>query len=305
MAYKNWIRNALAVVGVAALLFGVVRLLWPSYIYPVRTAFTAERCGCAVSELWGSAVSEVRQERRAKWVERSSRLLARDVYVDEWATPFGTYWAPRFDTSLFGVLAEMEQDPYAIQGGEGIRGGVVLDCGAHLGSFTRKALDQSARLVVAIEPGDVQVACLRRTFAKEIAEGRVIVYPKGVWDSETELSFSDEDVTSAGAHVTASQRGYVTKIPVTTIDQLAAELKLPRVDFIKMDIEGAEQNALTGARGVLAQYRPRMAIAGYHKHDDSEVLPAVIRKAQPAYQWRSHRCRSMDGHQHPLTFLFW
>ena len=35
----------------------------------------------------------------------------------------------------------------------------------------------------------------------------------------------------------------VAKIPVTTIDKLVAELKLERVDFIKMDIEGAEQRA--------------------------------------------------------------
>ena len=57
----------------------------------------------------------------------------------------------------------------------------MLDGGANVGVYTRKALDAGAKQVVAIEPGPENIACLRKTFGQEISEGRVIVYPKGVW----------------------------------------------------------------------------------------------------------------------------
>jgi Methyltransferase FkbM domain len=61
-------------------------------------------------------------------------------------------------------------------------------------------------------------------------------------------------------------------------------LKLPGVDFIKMDIEGAERHALAGASRLLATYKPRLAICIYHGPDDPEVVPRVIRAANGTYE---------------------
>ena len=62
------------------------------------------------------------------------------------------------------------------------------------------------------------------------------------------------------------------------------ELKLDRVDFIKMDIEGAERHALAGARRLLAVHKPRLAICIYHGADDPEVVPRVVLAANDNYQ---------------------
>ena len=70
-------------------------------------------------------------------------------------------------------------------GARGVQpGDVVLDCGANIGIFSKTALASGARLVVAVEPAPDTLECLRRNLGREIAERRVIVYPKGVWDHD-------------------------------------------------------------------------------------------------------------------------
>ncbi len=50
-----------------------------------------------------------------------------------------------------------------------------------------------------------------------------------------------------------------------TMDQLIENLHLNNVNFIKMDIEGAELNALKGCERVISKFHPRIAIASYHQ----------------------------------------
>ena len=60
----------------------------------------------------------------------------------------------------------------------------------------------------------------------------------------------DDHNSAADSFVINPKDAHATgeKLPLTTIDKLVAELNLPRVDFIKMDIEGAEVKALHGGR---------------------------------------------------------
>ena len=90
------------------------------------------------------------------------------------------FWIPPGNrTGLAEMLGEQERDVYGA--GRGVRrGDVVLDCGANVGVFTRRALDDGARLVVAIEPAPDNIECLRRNFAQEVASGKVIIYPEGI-----------------------------------------------------------------------------------------------------------------------------
>jgi hypothetical protein len=69
------------------------------------------------------------------------------------------------------------------------------------------------------------------------------------------------------------------------IDEMVAELGWPRVDFIKMDIEGAERHGLRGAGSVLARWKPRILIDMCRPADGSTVLPQVIRASNGGYPW--------------------
>ena len=68
------------------------------------------------------------------------------------------------------------------------------------------------------------------------------------------------------------------------LDDIVDNLQLDRVDFIKMDIEGAERQALEGARRTIQRFHPRMAICTYHMIDDPVVVPEVALNIQPDYR---------------------
>jgi FkbM family methyltransferase len=194
------------------------------------------------------------------------------------------FWIPRNNQlALAEVVAEEEEDVYG-RGGHDVReGDTVLDCGANVGTFTEHAIEKGARLVVAIEPEPANVECLRRNFADAIAAGRVIVVPKGVWDKDDTLVLRVLPGQSGSGSVAMARPGASeeVRVPLTTIDELAAELKLQHVDFVKMDIEGAEKRALAGARATVARFRPRMAISLEHRPDDPEAIPALVARLWP------------------------
>jgi FkbM family methyltransferase len=226
-------------------------------------------------------------------------------------TRYGTYWVPTDNASaLGGVLAEERRDPYSFQSCRVRAGDVVLDCGANVGVFTRRALNRGARLVVAIEPGPDNVECLRRNFAPEIQAGRVLVYSKGVWDQDSWLELWGQGKGSAGYSVVMKEGAdsRSVRVPLTTIDKLVAGLKLDRVDFIKMDVEGAERQALSGAAGTLRRFRPRMAISVEHLGADVDDLPKLVARFVPDLKVRCGPCiwlknTNMDRFQ-PETLFF-
>jgi hypothetical protein len=94
------------------------------------------------------------------------------------------------------------------------------------------------------------------------------------------------------------------RFPLTTIDKLVSELKLERVDFIKMDIEGAEPKALAGAHDTLAKYHPRLSISAYHKPDHPKLIPAAVLQAWSGYQMQCGPCAEENASIRPDILWF-
>lgn len=279
---------------------------------PLRLAWmvaTGKSPHCPLRQALGStAHHRLLTEAKDRILAASRRLQEDPAGFVLWETPKGRFWITRGnDYFLPFHLAEQARDIYSAPGIAVRPGDVVLDCGANVGVYARHALEAGARLVVAIEPAPATLECLRRNLAAEIASGQVIVYPKGVWDKDDQLTlYVDPANTAAASFLHADPKfQQVQQVPLTTVDKLVAELGLERVDFIKMDIEGAEPNALRGARHTLARFHPRLAISSYHAPDHPATIPAVIREIASGYRMRCGVCtETSDGIRPDVLFFY-
>ena len=76
------------------------------------------------------------------------------------------------------------------------------------------------------------------------------------------------------------------KVRVIPIDEFVKKENIKRVDFIKMDIEGAEFDTLKGAVKTLKRDKPDLIITIYHKGEHFFEIPKWLKKQVPEYNLR-------------------
>lgn len=99
------------------------------------------------------------------------------------------------------------------------------------------------------------------------------------------------DSVSAGAQMQGELPGSdpngadAVELRTETIDALVERGAVERVDFLKVDVEGADVGVLEGATQTLVEQRPRLALACYHKPDDLVRIPDLVAELGLAYRW--------------------
>jgi len=126
--------------------------------------------------------------------------------------------------------------------------------------------------VYGFEPDPVTFEKLKANFA---TEPRVHPVHAGVYSRKGTLRFRDD--ASRGAIF--ADDGEI-EMPVTTIDEV---LQGQRATYIKMNIEGAEIDALKGARATITKWQPRLAISAYHRPSDLWQLPELVKELSSTY----------------------
>lgn len=290
----------LILAGVAYAFFPPFRLL--TYVIAGRSPV------CPLGEAIKADQNFQRQVAYKDQILNASKLLEQDAQGYElWETPKGRYWVPAGSRYVLPFnLAEQQRKIYGTGEYGPHAGDVTLDCGANVGVTVHEELAAGAKMVVAIEPAPENLECLRRNYAGEIAAGRVVVVPKGVWDKNDFLTLRVDPKNSAADSFVIPLAGAteLEKVPLTTIDKLVEELKLDRVDYIKLDIEGAEPKALAGARDTLKRFRPRISISAYHALDHPKLIPEIIRSERPDYQMQCGPCAESEHSVRPDILYF-
>jgi FkbM family methyltransferase len=153
---------------------------------------------------------------------------------------------------------------------------VLIDCGA----FTGDTIERFAEVVpgyekiFAFEPDSYQFDILAKNYGKN---PRIQLFNAGVWSKDDTLSFNAKG--TIGSSISKTGKGI--QIQVRSIDALQIPKK---VTLIKMDIEGAEWDALHGAEQTILRDKPKLAICIYHSNEDMVRLAEFIHALVPEYR---------------------
>jgi len=157
---------------------------------------------------------------------------------------------------------------------------VLVDCGAFDGDSIRSFLEKTSgrfRHIYAFEPDQSNIRALgayTSMLPANLAQS-ITVMPYALGREDGTVRFAAEG--SVGSKVVAD--GGTIELECRSLDSaLAAEL---RPTLIKMDIEGAELDAIPGAADTIARCRPVMAVCAYHHCSDLWVLPGLLKAASP------------------------
>ena len=187
--------------------------------------------------------------------------------VRPWSVTFASYenFADELKRSLAGYLARRPLRP----------GDTVVDCGAYIGEFTLYAAAAVGRrgTVVAFEPDPAIFKSLEANIALN-GFGNIKAVNKGVWRESGELKFVGDNIKGYSFMAAEADENAI-KVPVVSLDAELPRLGLGKVDFIKMDVEGAEIEAVKGAEKTLRAGAPSLAIASYHLVDGRKSYAAL------------------------------
>ncbi len=169
-------------------------------------------------------------------------------------------------------------------------GEVFVDGGAYTGDTVQQLFDTAKRenitikKVIAFEPDEDNYKLLNKFYGNR---ENVKIYKKGLSDKEETLFFKSAGVN---ARVVDNEGEADSKIDVINIDVVS---ECHGATYIKMDIEGAEWDALHGAKKTIKQNKPKLAICLYHSDEDMVRLIEYVHELVPEYKlYVRHHSRS-------------
>lgn len=155
---------------------------------------------------------------------------------------------------------------------------VIIDGGAYIGDTVLSFNDTCVKEFHCFEPEIVNF----KSLCTINSCNKVHAVNMGLWSKDDFLNFSSSNESASyGCKI---ENDGDTVVKVTSIDSYC-EINKVSPTIIKMDIEGAERDAISGAINVIMNYKPKLAISVYHKYDDIWEIPKIISKIRPDYKF--------------------
>lgn len=154
---------------------------------------------------------------------------------------------------------------------------VVIDVGAHVGFFTIKAAREAGKngSVVAVEPEPNNAGFLAENV--KLAGLNNVVVLKEAAGARAEKAKLYLRGGTGRSHSLIRQGQDFIEVQVNKLDDVVSRLGLKKVNFVKIDVEGAELDVLKGADRLLTMPNVKLSIAAYHKMPDgSPEFPRVL-----------------------------
>ncbi len=166
-------------------------------------------------------------------------------------------------------------------------GDYIIDCGACYGDtalmFAAKTGENGQVLSFEPHPGIGRLYLHNRNSNSQLAR-RMTLIPAATGDTDggkITLSLSGPGSTTEQG---APQQERVS-VPLISLDAELARRRWPRVDFVKMDVEGAELATLRGAVDILRHFRPKLAVCLYHRPEDFFTIPQFLHELDLGYRF--------------------
>lgn len=190
-----------------------------------------------------------------------------------------------------GVFTQLLLQQYRCQAQDRVveveRGDTVIDAGGCYGDtalyFAHKAGLEGQVFSLEFMPDNVAVFGRNLELNPELAS-RIHIVEKPLWSVSGKKLFVEG--TGPAAYISPKPMDPTAKqIETISIDDLVDVKNIGKVDFIKMDIEGAELEALKGAAETIARHRPKLAISVYHRLEDFWQIPQWIEQLGLGYRF--------------------
>lgn len=162
----------------------------------------------------------------------------------------------------------------------------IIDAGCCEGYFSLFTFQKNSNCkVVAFEPLIEMEKALLNTFSEKIKSKNMILINKALGKETGKQKFFSGDTHLCDSKICldTQENNCSYDVEITTIDLVSKQNNLNKNGMIKMDIEGAEMDALSGATQLMKIYKPKLAIAVYHEYENATLCKEIIFKANPTY----------------------
>jgi FkbM family methyltransferase len=162
---------------------------------------------------------------------------------------------------------------------------VVFDCGANMGLFAAYAATKGA-IVHCFEPCASTRQLLEET--QKLYPNQIFIHPYAISNICGETEFCKTDNIGANhlsKYPVNPGNGILSKerVQTITLDEFVKQTGIIPT-FIKMDVEGAELDAMQGALQTLKQYAPKCVVGAYHTYDMPNKIKMLIRNTLSGWE---------------------